>query len=380
MSHSFEPPESFLDPILENIPYQFLVEQSLVGIYLIQDFNLVYCNAAFAAITGHKVEQVMGQPITQFVDPESLPTVLHRIRHRLAAGVGHSARYIHQAKHLDGRSVDMEVHGRTVFHDGRLAIAGVAIDVTQQMDYERRLKQSHDQLQQMTRYAIKLREQNRQTMAREIHDVLGGLLTSIKMGANRILKRQSTGGPETSGISEIAEDISTLAQESIDFARCKSEQLYPATLNYLGLVPSLKNLLKMQQRRCELECHLKLVTDIPRLQSDAELMVYRIVQESLTNVVRHAQASKVTVTLDTTDELLLVTVDDDGVGIREQRVPDGSFGLLFMVERAADFGGDIQVSCNASGGTQVALRLPRNAEYKHPEFSPILDQETVYGR
>lgn len=364
MSHILSPSQD--SPIFNEIPYQFLVEQSLVGIYLIQDDVLQYCNEAFAAITGHKIDQVMGRPIADFVDPESLTTVKRNIRKRLASGVGHSARYIHQAKHIDGRCVNMEVHGRTVFHDGRLAIAGVAIDVTQRLEYERKLKQSHHQLQQMTRYAIKLRERCRMEMAREMHDVLGGLLTSIKMDATRILKRSSPGD-----VSEIAKDIITLTQESIHFARSKSEQLYPATLTYLGLEPTLDNLLTEQQQRCDLTCTLLIQNAIPRFSADVELMVYRIVQESLTNVIRHARASGVTVTLGTTNTLLLLTIDDDGIGIPESRSPEGSFGLLFMRERAADFGGEIHAGHNDLGGTRIALKLPLDTNQSPRDLPPL---------
>ncbi|WP_369856934.1 PAS domain-containing sensor histidine kinase [Candidatus Thalassolituus haligoni] len=352
--------------IINEIPYQVLVEQSLVGIYLIQDGILKYCNTAFAGITGHTPEQAIGRNIATMVAPESIHRVLNNIDNRIGQGIGNSTRYFNKAVHVDGYLVDLEVHGRSILHEGRPAIAGVAVNVTKRLKYEREFRESHDQLQQLTRYTIKLREQRRQEMAREIHDVLGGLLTSIKMDATRILNHQPS-----ANVAEIAEDIINLAQESIHFARHKSEQLYPTTLTYLGLKPALDSLLNQFQQRSELACQLVTQSPIPRLSADAELMVYRIVQESLTNVVRHARATEVTVTLSADADQLQACILDDGIGIHESIAREGSLGLLFMRERAADFDGELTVTGIPEGGTRVCLILPLNERNRKPV--PLLE-------
>ncbi|GGF59396.1 PAS domain-containing sensor histidine kinase [Alteromonas lipolytica] len=347
-NHNNKPPYDVLD----EIPYQFLVEQSLVGIYLIQSDILKYCNAAFAGICGYTPEQVMGRKITEMVAPPSVNTVLSKVRERIEAGYGTSQRYLMQAKHADGYIVSLEVNGRAVMYQGEPAIAGVAIDATQRLQYEQELKASHHQLQQVARSAIKLREQHRQEIARDIHDVLGGLLTSIKMDATRIVERE----PQ-SDIVEIAEDIIHLSQESINFARNKSEELYPSTLT-LGLIPTIENLLQQQQLRSGIKCEFTLGELPPRLSSDREIMIFRIVQESLTNVIRHADASAVDVQLDYRNGQLFLTVDDDGVGLQAVPPRDGAFGLMYMRERAADYNGVVTLGSNDYGGTRVSLTLP----------------------
>ncbi|WP_221794279.1 PAS domain-containing sensor histidine kinase [Oceanobacter mangrovi] len=360
--------------IINAIPYQVLVEQSLVGIYLIQDGILKYCNNPFAEITGHRPEQLIGNPIADVVAPHSIDRVLNHIQQRISQGSGSSIRYFNQAVHVDGHLVDLEVHGRSIMHEGRPAIAGVAVDVTQRLQYERELKDSHHQLQQMTRLAIKLREQQREDMARDIHDELGGLLTSIKLDASRILNH-----PTSPEVEEIVNDILSLAQDSINFARSKSEQLYPATLKYLGLGCTLENLLKHFQQRSELACQLSIQSQLPRLVAEAELMIYRIVQESLTNVARHAKATAVNVTIRLQEQSLRVCINDNGRGIEPENFNKGSLGLLFMRERAADFDGQVHVSrynnrtdgfssdtlasddwptSEQTSGTRVCLELP----------------------
>jgi two-component system, NarL family, sensor histidine kinase UhpB len=360
---------------LSGISYQCLVEQSLVGIYLIQDDILKYCNHAFAAISGYKPEQIIGRHISEMVAPESINKVLSNIHERIQLGPHTSTRYIHKSVHVDGYLVDMEVHGRTVEHEGRPAIAGVAINVTQRLKYEREFRESHFQLQQMTRYANRIREQNRQELAREIHDVLGGLLTAIKMDATRIIGRSHN----NDGITEIAEDIIQLAQESIQFARSKSEQLYPATLNYLGLLPTLNNHARtFEQRtgiRCTVLCQHKEIT----LPADMALAIFRIVQESFTNVARHARALIIQTTVMMEDDQILVLVRDNGVGIKADNGREGALGILIMKERAAEFGGEVLIRNDIEQGTVVSLRIPLPAFQNMQKINPARESSAFAG-
>lgn len=351
-----ELPEQKNQRFLHETPYEVLVEQSLVGIYLIQGGVLKYCNSAFAAITGHKPEQIIDQPISSVVAPQCLQNVLNNISTRISNGVGSSTRYFTQARHIDGHLVDLEVHGRTTEYYDAPAIAGVAVNMTQQLSYERELQDSHKQLRLMSQYANNLREHRRQKMAGDIHDVLGGLLTSIKLSANRLINKSNN-----TEMVEIAEEIMCLAQESIDFARSKSEQLYPATLNYLGLIPTVENLLKQQQRIGDLSFSLVVNRAPPELSSEVSLVIYRTIQEAITNVQRHAQASQVLVHITTNEHGLIIQIDDDGVGILDKNRSEGSIGLLFMKERAAEYQGEISTSSGSLGGTRIQLALPMAA-------------------
>ncbi|MGB1091717.1 MAG: PAS domain-containing sensor histidine kinase [Oceanobacter sp.] len=350
-----------------SIPYQVLVEQSLVGIYLIQDGILKYCNSVFAGITGHTPEQIIGRRIAEMVAPESLDEVQRNVEIRIKSGTGTSRRYFNRAIHVDGHLVDLEVHGQAILHEGKPAIAGVAVNVTKRLQYERETRESHFQLQQMTRYAIKLREKRRQEMAREIHDVLGGLLTSIKLDATRIINRQAS-----VEVDEIAEDILVLAQESIDFVRSKSEELYPASLQ-IGLVPSVETLLRKYQQRSQIDCHLSAQPDLPKLAPDAELMVYRIIQESLTNIARHAEASRLKIDMQANDFELQVQIDDNGLGMPAIPKKDKSFGVRFMHERAADFGGRLALSSSPMGGVRVSLQVPLKTQGPQDDLPPPLE-------
>ncbi|TCK04317.1 PAS domain-containing sensor histidine kinase [Marinobacterium mangrovicola] len=340
-------------PFFNERSYQVLVEQSLVGIYLIQDEVMRYCNSAFAAITGRTTAEIINKPIAPILTPESLQTVRDHIERRYREGPGATARFFTQARHVEGYLVDLEVHGRAIIYEGRPAVAGVAVNMTLQLNYQRELRNSHQQLQLISRYANRVREHQRHETARDIHDVLGGLLTSIKLGATRLLSQSDPGE-----IIEIAEDIIGLAQESIDFARHKSEQLYPATLNYLGLLPAIENLLKQQRSRSMLRYRLHCEDSLPTLSQEQSLVIYRTVQESLTNVIRHAEASQVVIEIRHIEGMLSVVIDDDGIGFDSAPKRENSFGLLFMRERAAEYGGELHAANAPLGGTRISLTLP----------------------
>jgi len=338
---------------INGIPYQAIVEQSLVGIYLIQDGLLKYCNDAFAKITGHTVEQLINTSINSVVSPNCIDHVIDNIQQRISKGVGASTRYLTQSIHVDGSSVDIEVHGRTIFYNNKPAIAGVAVNVTQQLDFERDLQKSNSQLKEMSRYINKLRGQRSQEMARDIHDVLGGLLTSIKMSTVRLLNRNNSAHTQI-----IADDIMSLTQECIEFARNKSEQLYPSTLKYLGLQPALENLLSSHKKLNQLEYTLSFESPSPELQYDLALLIYRIVQESLTNIIRHAKADQVDIKIRYPANQLTVQIQDNGTGFDITKIRDGACGLLYMKERASEFEGKVTITSDTQKGTCLLLTLP----------------------
>lgn len=341
--------------VMDDIPFQVLVEQSLVGVYLIQDGILKYCNEAFAAITGHEPYQLINHPIRNVVAPDSIDTVEAMIAERLSRGLGASTRYFNQAVHVDGYIVDLETHGRAIEYEGRPAVAGVAVNMTRQLSYERDLRQKNLQLKKMSRHINQVREDERQELSRNLHDVLGGLLTSIKMSATRIMKRASD--KET---LDIADDILALSQECIDFARHKSEQLYPVSLSYLGLEPALTTLLKQFEKRSDVVCQLQIKAPLTDLPNETALIIYRALQESLTNIARHSQAHKVVVTLLSQQQKLIIQIDDDGVGFDTTQARTGASGLLHMRERAAEVDGEVIITKSPLGGTRVSLVIPES--------------------
>ena len=143
-------------------------------------------------------------------------------------------RFRTQGWHKDGYPVDVEVHGSRVIFRGRPAVAGVAISIAENVRFEHELLHSQEQLRALAAHINEDREKQRQHTARELHDVLGGILTSLKMDAARVRRRL-----ERDDNREIVDGIVDLAQEAIDAVRQLSEALHPSLLDHLGLVQAV---------------------------------------------------------------------------------------------------------------------------------------------
>jgi two-component system, NarL family, sensor histidine kinase UhpB len=201
------------------------------------------------------------------------------------------------------------------------------------------------------RRALAAQEAERRRIARELHDEIGQLLTGLILRGETLARR----APE-----ELREDIVGLregAREAAEEVRLIARRLRPEALDELGLQSALLALCTTVAERAGLEVERRLARDLP-LTAEEELVIYRVAQESLTNVVRHAQARRVTVTLEPDlDRGVVLTVRDDGVGLPAE-VADDSSGIRGMRERALLVGAQLSVSALEPNGTEVALRVP----------------------
>lgn len=334
------------------IPFRALVEQSLVGIYVIQDEVVQYANAVFAGLTGHTPGEIVGMHIRDLTPPWRSEDNLLRIRRRVSGEVP-SMRFRTQGWHKEGYPVDVEVHGSRVMFRGRPAIAGVAISIAENVQFEHDLLHSREQLRALAARINDDREKQRQLIARELHDVLGGILTSIKMDAARVRRRL-----ERDDNREIVDGIVDLAREAIEAVRQISETLHPSLLDHLGLVPAIRRQLETFGARHGIACTLH-ATDAPLpIGRDQGIAAYRIVQEALTNIARHAEATRVQVAVRLDGPTLHIAVADDGTGITPAELERPSIGIVGMRERAREAGGHLEICPGLDGGTVLRLTLP----------------------
>ena len=179
------------------------------------------------------------------------------------------------------------------------------------------------------------------------------MLTSMKLDIQRIQRRVND--PE---LQRIVSDLLVLAQESVDTVRTISEDLRPGALDHLGLRTALDLMLRQFSERTELACTLKADYGDIQLAQARATAVYRICQEALTNIARHAGATRVSVSLRASQGSLLVEIEDDGRGLASLTPTGKSLGLLSMAERAREFGGDLSTRAGAAGGACLILRMP----------------------
>lgn len=328
-----------------------MVEQSLAGIYVLQDECFQYANTTWAALVGLRPEQMLGRHLRDFVPADFLPEVI-RLYHLRLAGDPPSIRFITRGLHQDGRTILIEVHGTRILFRGRPAVAGIGVDATERLHNEAALRESQASLQALSAHHQGQLEQQRMRYSRELHDVLGGMLSSVKMDVTRIQRRADT--PE---LQQISAGLLRLAQDCISTVRRMSEALRPGVLDHLGLSAALRQALGEFAQRYGVTHRLTLQLDDTLLSPRRATAVYRIVQEALTNVARHAQAQQVTLQLWSDPGLLRLELVDDGCGFAPGTQRAGAMGLLSMRERARELGGTLSVSSSPGAGTRLSLSL-----------------------
>ena len=339
----------------EDVPFRGIVEQSLAGVYVVLDERFMYANDTFAAMFGYTREEFTGRRMVDCVTADSAEEVLRNYRLRMSGAVP-SIHYFTKGLKRDGSVFDLELHASRVECRGRPALCGVAIDITERVRQQEELKHSHAQLRELAQRLNFTREVERAGLAREVHDVLGGMLSSVKFDLQRISRRTEAPGQEE--LHRIAVDLVALMQETIDTARGISEQLRPASLQLLGLSTALRQALERFGARHGCRVAIEADEPMPELPEATALQVYRIVQEALTNVARHAQATEVVLTLRAREGEWELRLADDGKGLGEIRARPGAIGLFSMSERAREIGGRLAVSRRPQGGTEVLLHVP----------------------
>jgi PAS domain S-box-containing protein len=348
---------------LADVPFRGIVEQSLAGIYVVLDERFMYANDTFAAMFGYAREEFIGRHMADCVTPDSVPEVMQNYRRRIRGEVD-AIHYFTKGVRKDGQIVHLELHASRVECQGRAALTGVALDVTERVRAQEELRQSRERLRELAQHINAAREGERARMAREVHDVLGGMLTSAKFDLSRILRRTAVPGLEE--LHGITTDLVLLMQETIDTARAISEEMRPASLDLLGLGEALRQWLAQFARRYGVEVRVTLPEQPLPLAPAVATQVFRIVQEALTNVARHAHATRVELEAGADAQAFWLRLTDDGCGIGAKPGRHGAMGLFSMSERARDIGAVLDVHGGPGGGTELMLRMAWRADDQEP--------------
>jgi signal transduction histidine kinase len=221
---------------------------------------------------------------------------------------------------------------------------------------EARLRESHKQLRALSVYLQHVREEERTHIAREVHDELGQALTSCKLDAAWLARHLPRNQKE---LVEKAEKLSAEIDATIQTVRRISTELRPGVLDHLGLTAALEWQAQEFQLRTGIACHVAATLQDP-LDTDLATTFFRIFQETLTNVIRHAGATKVDVKLKEDGDRIILEVKDNGRGINRDEISNSrSMGLLGMRERAELLGGEFDIQSMRGKGTKVCVAIPR---------------------
>lgn len=254
----------------------------------------------------------------------------------------------------DGVSRDVEITSTALPDHGRTVLQMVITDVTQRQQQERDDKRHRSELRQLSANVVEAREEERRRIARELHDELGQRLSALKMGLSGLRS-----GGVARGAAGRVDEMLEMIDDTVAALRRIAADLRPLMLDDLGLNAAIEALAREASHRMDVEVAVRLGDEDPPLADGAAIAVYRMVQEALTNVGRHARATEVRIELLRQGDEIVLTVRDNGVGFAAEAQPtDGRYGLLGIRERALMLGGRLEVDNPPGGGARVTVHLP----------------------
>ena len=231
---------------------------------------------------------------------------------------------------------------------------GIMLNMTHSKQAEAEILHSRAELSALAAHVESAKEQERLYLAREVHDDLGGNLTAIKIGLSWLMRHLS---PEQPLLLERTAYLHSVVDQTFEAAHRIASNLRPAALEF-GIVPALTWQLQRFGRNTDIAYKISAPDEPIPLEPDAAIAAFRIVQEALTNVAKHARATQVKLKLVREPDSLRITLTDNGRGLQPARGTRHGFGILGMTERAAALGGELTVQPAKRQGTQVSLRIP----------------------
>jgi len=333
--------------------YRELFENAKDAMYVHDlEGRYVSVNRAAEELSGYSREEILGKHFVAMVAPEYVYAVKDHLSRKL--GIEGETSYEVEVISKDGRRIPVEVSSRLIRKNGvAIGVQGTARDIT-----ERKLAAQVQR--QYSRRLIQAQEEERQRIARELHDQIGQILTAVQFNLHTVQRLC----PTSDAAAHVDDGIRVL-DEALEQVRDLSLDLRPALLDDLGLVPALRWYLGRQARRTGLKPDI--FTDLPhadlRFTRDIETACFRIAQEALTNVVRHAHATKVTIHLGLDDSNLRLAVNDNGVGLdadalRKRVLRAPTLGFQGMQERAEAVKGSFWIVSAPGKGTEVNASFP----------------------
>ena len=337
-----------------------IVDSAMDAIITVDEHqNVVLFNRAAEVLFGCPRSAALGSGLDRFIPERFRAAHRGHIEHFGRTGV--TSRKMGDvgmlwARRADGEEFPIEASISQAMEGDRRLFTVILRDITRRKQAEDDLRRQQQELRELSARVLEAREDEKAHIARELHDELGQLLTALKMDLGWLRERL----PEPA-LAQKAQDMSELVDRTVSSTRRISQDLRPLMLDDLGLADAASWLVEDFAKRSGVRCEIRLPedADFGALSKAVSTAVYRALQESLTNIGRHAGAKSAWIHLEMDEGALQVEVEDDGRGIAPEDLAKArSTGLRGMRERATYLGGTLEISRAPRGGTRLRLRVP----------------------
>lgn len=333
--------------------YRTLVERANDAIIIIQDEKTVYRNPTYENLLGFRVNETTDQSFLDFVVPEDRETVRQHYYKRLQ-GEQVPDEYEVRLMPRSGEPVTMEVKPCVIEYKGAFATMVVMRNVTERRRMENALERMRSRL-------LNLLESERSKISRVLHDTIGQNISILDFNLATIVEMLEETSRER--ISGLIENMRGVIRETGDKLRDISSGLHPRLVQELGLVAGVHNLIDRFQGATGIEVHSSIQINELHIDESVAVNLYRIVQEALTNIVKHSKCSSVLFEMAVEDGRLGVMVKDNGAGfslrdVSQRDIEKRGMGLFIMEERAKAIGGRLQINSEAAQGTELMVEVP----------------------
>lgn len=336
-------------------------EYAPIGMALVAtDGRWLKVNRVLCQILGYSSHELISRTFQEFTHPDDLAGNLSHFHQMLAGEIQTyqtEKRYVHKS----GQPITVLLNVSLVRdrQNGPLHFVAQIQDISERKQAEEQLKSSNEQLRALAARLQRAREDERKRMAREIHDELGHRLTGLKMDLALLHNKVRQLAQTDPTVALKFASLFALMDDTVHLVRKLATELRPGILDELGLVAALGWQAQEFQSRTGTICACQLPSEDLTLGEETSTAMFRIFQELLTNVARHARASKVDVRLETNHEKMTLTVQDNGRGIRAEEISSTrSLGLVGLRERVDMISGELTIQGEPGHGTTITVKVP----------------------
>ena len=315
------------------------------------DGKILDANQAMADFTGYRRERLIGGDVIRSLTPQALE-LARDVRRKLLAGIPVEQPYEQKITRKDGTEATIMLTTSLIKEEGKpVVFQHISRDVTREKKLAENLRLY---AQQITR----TQEDERKRIARELHDDSIQSLIILSRSVDELISAQSKRSKMIRSLEYIRAEVDKIISQ----ARRFTQDLRPPTLDYLGLMPAVRELITQFEHQSNIKTEIKISGEEKHFAPEAEMLVYRIIQEALNNVWRHSAAMTVSISIDFGKDSVTIEVKDDGkgfvIGEDLRFVEAGKIGLAGMQERAELLGGNLSIQSNVGRGTLVLLLVP----------------------